>query len=76
MKIHIFFGSKVYKIGRETALIYESFGVWTRVNGLVDLRTTRILSRRRRNLQGHQLKASAALPTEGSENHTDLDDHQ
>ncbi|XP_055295194.1 uncharacterized protein LOC129564966 [Sitodiplosis mosellana] len=67
---------QVYKIAKETPLLYEDFGIWNQKEGLIDLRTTRILSRRRRNLQGHQFKASAALPTEGSEIHTDLDDYQ
>ncbi|XP_031617482.1 glutamate receptor 3-like [Contarinia nasturtii] len=67
---------QVYKVAIGMPLIYEDFGLWTKKDGLIDLRTTRILSRRRRNLQGYQLKATTVFMNEGSENHTDLDDTQ
>lgn len=57
-------------------MIYEDFGVWSHDGGLVDLRITRILSRRRRNLQRHQLRAATVFMEKGSENNTDLDDFQ
>lgn len=65
-----------YKIGMESPLIIENFGLWNREEGLHDFRKTRILSRRRRNLQRHQFKATGVFMREGSENHTDLDDYQ
>lgn len=70
------FSQKVYKIARATPLLYEDFGLWKRDGGLVDSRTTRILSRRRRNLQGHQFKATTVFLEKGSEKYMDLDDYQ
>lgn len=55
-------------------IIYEDFGFWTQAEGLTDLRSSRILSQRRRNLQGIQLRGSTVFMHEGSENRTDLDD--
>lgn len=66
----------VYRIAKGLPLIYENFGVWSNEKGFVDLRATRILSRRRRNLQGHQLKASTVFMEKGEESYTDLDDYQ
>lgn len=66
----------MYKIAETKPLIYEDFGQWSHTRGLIDLRPTRILSRRRRDLKGHQFKATAVFVEEGSENHTDLDDYQ
>lgn len=66
----------VYKIGKHRPFIYENFGVWSSNYGLLDLRPTRILSRQRRNLQGHRLIAPTVFFHEGSENNTDLDDFQ
>lgn len=64
----------MYKISIGTPLIYEEFGTWSIGRGLIDLRTTRILSRRRRNLQGHEFKATTVFMEEGSEKFMDLDD--
>lgn len=66
----------VYKISKEKPLIFEDFGQWSVGKGLVDLRTTRILSQRRRNLQGHQFKGSAVFTEEDAEKYLDLDDIQ
>lgn len=68
------FSRKVYKISVGTPLIYEEFGSWSPGGGLIDLRTTRILSRRRRNLHGHEFKATTVFMQEGSEKFMDLDD--
>lgn len=57
-------------------MIFEDFGTWNREGGLNDMRTTRILSKRRRNLQGHQFKGSAVFPNKDSEKHMDLDDYR
>lgn len=68
--------STVYRIGIKKPFIYEEFGVWSYENGLSDLRTLHILSRRRRNLHGHVLKATTVFMENGGENYTDLDDYQ
>lgn len=41
--------------------ISEVFGYWNENGGLLDLRITRILSRRRRDLQGKILKSTVIL---------------
>lgn len=71
----LFLGS-AYKISKETPFIYEKFGLWNQQKGLIHARETRIVSRRRRNLQGHLFKAAAVYIYEGSENHVDLDDYK
>lgn len=77
MKIKILtFFSIAYKISKGDSMIYEDFGMWSSENGLIDLRVSRILSRRRRNLKGHRLIAPTVFIQKGSENHTDLDDYQ
>lgn len=43
---------------------------------LHDMRTTNILSRRRRDLQGHLIVAAGVFTPAGTENYTDLDDYQ
>lgn len=70
------FISEAYKIGKESSLIYEEFGRWSEATRLVDLRETRVLSKRRRDLQGHRFIASTVYIKEGQENLTDLDDYQ
>lgn len=67
---------KVYKIAKNSTLIYEEFGLWNPKDGLVDFRNDNILSRKRRNLQKHQLRAATVFMENGSENNTDLDDYQ
>lgn len=57
-------------------MIYENFGHWNFQNGLSDIRTTRVLSRRRRNLKGYRLIAPMVFTQNGSENHLDLDDYR
>lgn len=57
-------------------MINENYGLWERNVGLIDLRTTAILSRRRRNLHQYQLIAPKVFLEKGSENYTDLDDYQ
>lgn len=66
----------VYKIAQDASLIYEEYGYWSYGEGLIDLRTTPILSKRRQNLKKHQLIAATVFMEKGSENHTDLDDYQ
>lgn len=51
----------VYKIDQNQSFIHEKFGLWTVDNGLIDLRETRIISRRRRDLRGKALKATVVL---------------
>lgn len=57
-------------------MIYENFGHWNFQNGLVDNRTSCVLSRRRRDLKGYRFIAPTVFQISGSENHTDLDDYQ
>lgn len=66
----------VYQIGRGESFIYEDFGYCTYENGLVDLRISRVLARRRRNLHGHRFRAATVFLEPGSENRTDLDNYQ
>lgn len=66
----------VYQIERGDPFITEDFGHWSFEGGLVDLRASRVLARRRRNLQRHQFRAATVFIEPGSENHTDLDDYQ
>lgn len=66
----------MYQIGNGDSLIYEEFGHWSYEKGLLDLRKSRILSRRRRNLKGHRLIAATVFLEKGSENYPDLDDYQ
>lgn len=57
-------------------MLYEYFGHWNYQDGLHDFRTTRVLSRRRRNLNGHRLIAPMVFTTKDSEKHKDLDDYR
>lgn len=57
-------------------MIFENFGRWNFQEGLHDSRTTRVLSRRRRNLKGYRLIAPTVFVTNGSEKHKDLDDYR
>lgn len=67
---------QAYKIGKDsTDLVHEPFGSKSAVE-FVDNRSSRILSRRRRDLRGQPLITSLVFMTDGSENHTDLDDYQ
>lgn len=54
--------------------IYEIFGKWQLENGLEDLRTTRVISKRRKNLMGHNFEVSMVLVSNDSLNH--LTDYQ
>lgn len=65
-----------YQIQRDEQFIYENFGHWNYEDGLVDVRTSRILARNRRNLKGHRFRAATVFMESGSENNTDLDDYQ
>lgn len=60
----------MYKINKnEKQLILEDFGYWNYSSGLEDKRELKILSRRRRNLQGNVLKGALVLTNEDSINH-------
>lgn len=60
----------VYKISRNmTKNIYENFGKWTAKQGIQDDRSTRIISRRRKNLQGQLLGVSMVILFNDSLNH-------
>lgn len=47
------------------------FGYWNDSSGLIDSRETRILSRRRRNLNGKVLKSIAVVTNNDSIGHLD-----
>lgn len=65
----------VYKIqSRVEPIIFEPFGRWSPESGLVDHRSTRILSRRRRDLKGRPISISTVLTNNDSINH--LDDYR
>lgn len=49
--------------------IHEYFGTWSLDRGIEDKRTTRIISRRRRNLQRHTLPASMVILNNDSLSH-------
>lgn len=49
----------------------EQFGYWSSNDGLTDLRETRILSRRRRNLNGKILKSIAVITDNKTIGHLD-----
>lgn len=52
------------------ASVYEEyFGTWNSKNGLVDRRTTRILSKRRRDLRGRSVSVAIVLMNNDSINH-------
>lgn len=60
----------VYKIhSKSENIICEPFGKWSSENGLFDERSTRILSRRRRNLMGRTISVSMVLTNNDSINH-------
>lgn len=65
-----------YRISKGRPLIFEVYGSWSEETGLVDSRQTRILSKRRRNLQGQQLVAAGVFMKADSVNHIDLDDYR
>lgn len=56
--------------------MFENFGHWSFKDGLVDIRSTRILSRRRRDLMGHRLIAPTVFVQKDAEKHLDLDDYR
>lgn len=59
----------MYKISKSTKLVYEPFGTWSENYGLVDLRTSPINSRRRKNLQGATIVSSLVITHNDSLNH-------
>lgn len=72
----LIFGISAYKITKSHPIIYEQYGTWSPNHGVTDLRSTRILSRRRRDLKGHKLVAATVFMHNGHENYTDLDDYK
>lgn len=62
----------VYKVDEHSPLIHEIYGYWSAERGLTDLRETRILSRRRRNLREKVLKSTLILTR--NDTHKYLDD--
>lgn len=60
---------QIYKIELTWTNIYENYGFWNKTNGLTDLRSTNVLSRRRKNLKGKVLTASIVLTNNDTINH-------
>uniref|UniRef100_A0A182Y0V0 Ionotropic glutamate receptor C-terminal domain-containing protein n=1 Tax=Anopheles stephensi TaxID=30069 RepID=A0A182Y0V0_ANOST len=74
---------QVYRVSRKTELITENYALWTRsADGagdrgqqMQDLRTQKVTSVRRKNLHGHQLRASMVVTNPDTMNHlTDYKD--
>lgn len=65
-----------YRISEGQPIISEEYGSWDTTVGLLDIRKTRIVSNRRRNLHGHQLVAASVFMNSDSVNHVDLDDYK
>lgn len=59
----------VYKTEPFAETIYEPFGYWSVKTGLANLRDTKVLSERRRNLRGKSLRVSAVILNNDSLNH-------
>lgn len=60
----------VYKTHANAATVnYEHFGVWSFEGGILDERTTRILSKRRQDLMGREVSVSMVLTDDDSLNH-------
>lgn len=60
----------VYKIdANEEVVTFEAFGRWSDETGLLDQRSTRILSRRRRDLLGRTISVSMVISNNDSLNH-------
>lgn len=59
----------VYKIESHASPIHEKFGKWHFKEGLIDHRSSRVLSRRRRNLMGRPISVSMVLTNDDSINH-------
>ncbi|XP_050074306.1 ionotropic receptor 75a-like [Anopheles maculipalpis] len=74
--------AQVYRVSRNTELLTENYALWTRSTvgaserGLLqDLRTHKVTSVRRKNLHGHQLRASMVITNPDTMNHlTDYKD--
>ncbi|XP_055678016.1 glutamate receptor 1-like [Lutzomyia longipalpis] len=64
----------VYRINRDFPINHEDYGGWEPRVGITDIRPTRILSRRRSNLQRTLLTASIVITNPDTENH--LDDYK
>lgn len=58
----------------QSSFIHENFGSWNEENGLLDVRVTKILSRRRRDLQRKRLRSTVILIK--NESISQLDDLQ
>lgn len=65
-----------YKIDEESDEIYfETYGTWNSTSGIVDERSTKIISRRRENLRGKTITSSFVVLKNDSRNHlTDFAD--
>lgn len=62
--------SIVYKThANSSTAYYETFGRWNYDDGLIDERSTRILSKRRRDLKGRVVSVSMVLTNNDSMNH-------
>lgn len=55
-------------------LTYEPFGYWSENEGIIDIRSSPINSRRRRNLLGAPITSSLVITQNDSKNH--LEDYK
>ncbi|KAJ6631760.1 Ionotropic receptor 75a [Pseudolycoriella hygida] len=58
-----------YRIDPLNETIYEPFGQWSAEKGFVNSRVTKVVSQRRKNVQGKLIRGSAVLLSEDSINH-------
>ncbi|GAB0093098.1 uncharacterized protein DMENIID0001_081590 [Sergentomyia squamirostris] len=59
----------VFKLNPNTPIKHEDYGGWSPSGGISDIRLTRILSRKRSNLQGVLLSTGIVLTNDDSKNH-------
>ncbi|XP_049294901.1 ionotropic receptor 75a-like [Anopheles funestus] len=72
---------QVYRVSRSTELLTENYALWKRstigvdVGQMIDLRTQKVTSVRRKDLRGHPLRASMVITNPDTMNHlTDYKD--
>lgn len=66
---------QVYKTHKKMQSIYEEqFGTWDDVHGLIDKRSSRILSKRRHDMMGQTVSIAIVVTNNDSLNH--LTDYQ
>ncbi|GAB0086031.1 uncharacterized protein DMENIID0001_000060 [Sergentomyia squamirostris] len=59
----------VFKLNPNTPIKHEDYGGWSPSGGISDIRTTRILSRKRSNLQGYFISTGIVFSNDDTKNH-------